>query len=151
MNLERVADEVDNPVIHDAGASVEARLVLVVDPIGSLCDLDDEHGPGRVRVAISIGIARDHGDVGLWLRVRVERDRKLRIDLPRIAERATKSRQDAPDRRGVPTSLRLANDQETGSMVAPASFVAPETVTLYVTAASNGASGVKVAVFVSGS
>ncbi len=113
MNLERVADEVDNPVIHDAGASVEARLVLVVDPIRSLCDLDDEHGPGRVRVAIGIGIARDHGDVGLWLRVRVERDRKLRIDLPRIAERATKSRQDAPDRRGVPTSLRLANDQET--------------------------------------
>ena len=63
--------------------------------------------------AIALGVARHHGDVGLRLRVVVERDRQLRIDLPRVTERAAQGVDDTPDPRGVPTALRLADREET--------------------------------------
>src|SRR6266536_3838394 len=65
-----------------------------------------------MRVQVRARIARHHGDVRLRLRVRVERDRELRVDLPGIAERAPQRGQHAPDRRRVPASLRLADDQQ---------------------------------------
>src|SRR5262249_10254949 len=42
----------------------------------------------------------------------VECQRKPGIDLPGVVEHTTKSRQDAPDRGGMPSSLRLADHQE---------------------------------------
>jgi hypothetical protein len=67
MDLKGVAEEVDDPVIRDTGASVEACLVLVVDPVRRFSDFHDENGAGRMRVPVRTGIARDHGHVGLWL------------------------------------------------------------------------------------
>src|SRR2546427_12015603 len=113
VHVDRVVDEIDDPVLRDTRSSVEARLVVTVDLVGALGDLDDQYGLTRVRVAVGAGIVRHHGDVGLWLRVRVERDRQLRVDLPRVAERPAERRQHAPDRRGMPVSVRLADHQQT--------------------------------------
>src|SRR5262245_22424302 len=98
MNLERLVSEVDDPVLRNSRPRVEALLGLPVDArsarrtpsrgwgpagrgaatnIGGLGDLDDERGPGRVRVAVGRGVARHHCDVRLRLGGVVERDRKL--------------------------------------------------------------------------
>src|SRR3989442_16019970 len=65
-----------------------------------------------MRLAVGTRVARYPGDIGLRLRVGVERDRKLRVDLPGVAERAAERRQPPPDRGGVPGSLRLPDHQE---------------------------------------
>jgi hypothetical protein len=65
-----------------------------------------------MRVAVGRGVARHHRDVRLRLGGVVERDRKLGVDLPVVAERAPKGIQHPPDRRRVPSALRLRHQQE---------------------------------------
>src|SRR6266852_3143923 len=62
-----------------------------------------------MRVAVGALVPRNHGDVGLGLRVVVERDRKLRVDLPVVAKRTAQRGQHTTDGRRVPAPLRLAD------------------------------------------
>ncbi len=105
-------DDIEDPVVGNARAGVEARLRLPIRPVGAISDLDNEHGVCRMRVSIGGWIARDHGHIRFGLRVIIERDRKLRVDLPVIAERFAERRQHSPDRGGVATSLGFANDEQ---------------------------------------
>src|SRR5438309_2538051 len=62
--------------------------------------------------AVVVRGARHHRDVWLRFRVRIERDRQLRIDLPGITERAAQCLHHAANRRRMPAALRFADDQE---------------------------------------
>jgi len=44
VDLERVVDEIDHPVVRERSASIESRLGLATDSVGGLRDLDDQHG-----------------------------------------------------------------------------------------------------------
>jgi len=43
VNLYRVVDEVDDPVVRDTRTRVQVRLVLAIDPVRRLRDLDDQY------------------------------------------------------------------------------------------------------------
>src|SRR2546422_8214596 len=64
-----------------------------------------------MRVAVGALISRHYGNVWLRLRVVVERDRKLRVNLPGIAKGAAQRGQHPSDRRRVAAPLRLADWQ----------------------------------------
>src|SRR3989442_12957265 len=61
-----------------------------------------------MRVAVGALISRHYGNVWLRLRVVVERDRKLRVNLPGIAKGAAQRGQHPSDRRRVAAPLWLA-------------------------------------------
>ena len=75
-------------------------------------DFHDQHGMGGMRGRIVAGGAADDRDVGLGLRGVVERDRRLRADVPALAERAREHTLDQPDRGVVGRALRLRHQQE---------------------------------------
>src|SRR2546425_3934176 len=64
-----------------------------------------------MRVDVRARIVGHNGDVRFGLRIVVERDGKLRVDLPVFAKRTAKCRDHATDRSGMPAALRLAHDQ----------------------------------------
>src|SRR5258705_478875 len=64
-----------------------------------------------MRIQIGTGVVRDHTDIRRGLRVGVERDRKLRVDLPGIAERAAQHRDHPPNCSGVPAPLWFSNNE----------------------------------------
>jgi len=86
--------------------------VLAVDPVRALGDLDDQHGAGGVPVAVGVRFAGHHGDVGLGLGVVIERDRKLRVDLPNVAKDAAQRGQYTADRGRVAAALRFSDHEQ---------------------------------------
>src|SRR5215831_7541781 len=87
VDFDGALNDVDDPVVGDTSARIETRFVLAVDLVRALGDFYDQDGPRGVRVQIHTWIVGDHADVGLGLRIVIERERKLRVDLPRVAER----------------------------------------------------------------
>jgi len=75
-----------------------------------------------MRVLVRARIQWHHADVRL--RVIVERDRQLRIDLPGAAERVTKRGDQTTNGGGVPAALRLSHDEESVEQLE--AFVRPE-------------------------
>jgi hypothetical protein len=45
MHFHGAAGDVDDPAFGDAGASIETRLELTIDPIGHIRHLDEEKRP----------------------------------------------------------------------------------------------------------
>src|SRR5262245_49487491 len=124
MNLDGAMRDVDDPVVEDPGARIEPRLEFAIGAIGALRDLDDQNGVGGMCVLVRARVEWHHTDVRLRLRVVVERDRQLRIDLPGAAECVTK-RGDHPTNGGsVPAALWLSHDQEAVEQLE--AFVRPE-------------------------
>src|SRR4030095_8813469 len=76
-------------------------------------DLDDEQGTRRMRVAVSARIAWHHGNIRLGLRGVVERNRKLRVDLPLLTQSVTQSGEHSSDGRRVTTALRFSHQKKT--------------------------------------
>jgi glycine/D-amino acid oxidase-like deaminating enzyme len=66
-HLQHAIDEIDDPVVADAAARVEARLLAAVERQAALRDLHDQDGTGGVLRAVVCPLARDHGQIGLRL------------------------------------------------------------------------------------
>src|SRR5882672_12168359 len=77
MDLHRLVDEIDDPALRERCPGVEAGLVPVVDAIRAVCHFDDQHGTRRVLVQVRARVTGHDGDIGLGLRVVVERDGQL--------------------------------------------------------------------------
>ena len=105
-------EKIDDPALGDAGACVKARLVLAIEPIRRLGDLHDQRCSGWMRVDVRARIVGHNGDVRFGLRIVVERDGKLRVDLPGLAQRITERFQHAPNRGRVPTPLWFTDGEE---------------------------------------
>src|SRR3990172_6814552 len=106
-HLEDAVDEIDDPVVGDAGPRVEASLVLPISPQARLRDLDDEHRMGRMPRTVVAGSSRHHRHVGLGLGFGVERDGPLSAHLPALAEGRPKRILRQPDRGEMRIALRL--------------------------------------------
>ena len=63
VHLEDAIHQVQDPIVREAGARVQAAFVLAVQRQARLADLDDEHGPRGVFGHVVAKAARDHGDV----------------------------------------------------------------------------------------
>jgi hypothetical protein len=77
-----VAHQVDDPVLGDAGASVESGLLAAVQREARVGDLHDQRRAGRMRVRIVAKAPRYHAGIGLGLRLLVEGNRELPADIP---------------------------------------------------------------------
>ncbi len=67
VDLERLIDEVHDPVVGHATARVEARLVLPVEGEDGIGDLDHEDGVRRVSRSAGPGVSRHQREIGLGL------------------------------------------------------------------------------------
>ena len=105
VDLEGAAHEVEDPVVGQAGPSVEAALVIPVQRQARHRHLDDEHEPGGVLATVVAGRAGGDCDIGFRLGLVVQRDGALGADLPARAERALKRLLDEANRRVVRTTL----------------------------------------------
>jgi hypothetical protein len=65
VDLERVIDEIHDPVVGHAGARIEARLVPPVEGEAGIGDLDHEEGVCRVSRGAGPGVACHKGEIGL--------------------------------------------------------------------------------------
>src|SRR5262245_20184430 len=75
-DLDRLAGEIDDPVVGNAGPGVETPLGDSIPDERGTGDLDHEHGRGGMRVEVVLDAPANHGDVGLRLGDIVQGDRE---------------------------------------------------------------------------
>jgi hypothetical protein len=108
--LDRLAGEVDDPVLGDAGTRVERRLDAAVVAQRGDRDLDDQQRGGRM--AGAGGVARDDDQVGLGLGVQLgEGDRALHTYARTPGELGDEPLGQPLDRRVVLRTLGTHRDQ----------------------------------------
>src|SRR5258705_13311322 len=107
MYLQHSRDQVDDPVVQNARASVERRLASSIEGETGLRDLHDEGGVTGVAPAEVAGRPTDDAEVRLRLRHLVERQGQLHREEPSIAKVGTEGRIHPPDRQRVTVVLGL--------------------------------------------
>ena len=85
--LERVVDEVHDPVLRETGPSVECRLEASIESQARIGDLDHEGRARGMRLEVVLRLAGDNGDIWLRLGVLAERQRRVQPHVPSRAER----------------------------------------------------------------
>src|SRR5215472_12279512 len=109
--LEHALGKIHDPIRWHAGARVETALVLAVEIQARLGDLHQERGPRGMRMAIVPKTPGYYAHVRLGLGLVVESNGHLGSDDPAGSEGRTQCFLHGLDRRGVPRSLRLADEQ----------------------------------------
>src|SRR5207249_9687404 len=104
-------DEIDDPVIVQTRASVQASFVLPVEGQARLRDLEDERGPRRVAVTVAPSVSPHDRNVRLGLRLVVELDGALRPYEPARPQRRPECVFHQADRGVVSAPLGLAHDE----------------------------------------
>src|SRR3990170_334238 len=105
-----MVNEVEDPVVGEAGARVEASFMLAVQSQAGLRDLHNEHGTRRVSGQVIPRPARHHGDVRLGLRLVIQGHRKLNPNIPAGPESTPQGLFGESDTDGMRRSLRFADD-----------------------------------------
>jgi len=85
-DLQRLSDQIEYPILRDAGAGVGRELPAAVVGEGGVGDLADEEGTAGVGIAVVAWAARDHGHIRFWLGVVVEAEGQLHPDRDPRAE-----------------------------------------------------------------
>jgi cytochrome c553 len=111
VHLERALREIHDPVVDEAGAGVEAALVLAVQSEAGVAHLDHEYGPRGVAGLVVTKTPGHHGQVRLWFGLLIEREWPLAADFPASAERGAERLFRGPDGGEVATALRLGDDE----------------------------------------
>src|SRR5262245_43811722 len=111
MDLERLLDEIDDPVVGDGGASVEAALLTPVEGQARLGHLHEQGRSGGVPGEIIPRLPGNHDDIGLGLRFVVEGDGILQPDQPAVPEGHPEGPRREGDGRRVRRALRLGDDE----------------------------------------
>src|SRR2546428_5581271 len=111
VDLHDVLDEVDDPVIRNPGARVQARFLVAVDVEARLAHFDDEDGPRGMTGQVVAKASGHHGDVRFRLRVVIERQRSLDPDVPAGPERRAERFLHGSNGREVVAALGLGDDE----------------------------------------
>ena len=111
IHLEDAIDQVDDPVVREAGSRIEAALAFPVDLEARLRHLDGEDSARGMGRAIVVHVARYHGHIRFGLGIVVEPDRPLGPHHPTRPEHGAERPRGLRDRRVVGGALRLRDDQ----------------------------------------
>ena len=111
MNLEDAVDQVDDPVVPDARARVEARLEDSIGAQAVMSDLDHQDWGRRMLDRIIPRRAVNDRDIGFGLGLCVERDWKLYTHRPSGPESSPQRLGRELGCHGVWRALRLPYDQ----------------------------------------
>ena len=87
VDLDDTVHEIADPVFGQAGAGVEAALVLAIGCEGRIGNLNDQRGSRWMIGQVVAGTAGDDGEIRLGLGLLVERDGRLDADVPEAGER----------------------------------------------------------------
>ena len=111
MNLEHALHEIEDPVVGDSSARVEAGLLGPIQRQARVADLDDEQRPGgEGRVGVREGPAYDR-HIRLGLGLVVERDGELHPDVRGRAEGLSQGFGDELDAQRMRAALGLPDDE----------------------------------------
>ena len=110
MDLEPAIDQVEDPVVGEAGTRVERRLVAAVVRERGLGHLDDEDGRVWMFREMLARAPADDGDIRLRFVVEVDRQRVLHANGVFVAEDAAQDLGAEIDRAGVDGALRTHGD-----------------------------------------
>src|SRR4029453_3660976 len=109
--FEDAIHQIQYPVVCEAGAGVNAALVVTVEAQARLADLDHENRPRRVLSRVIPEAPGHHRDIRFWLGLIVECHRALPPPLPPRAECRPQPLFHRLDRSEVVGALRLRYDE----------------------------------------